>query len=78
MPFVFREMPLQGPSELAYFGLCLMIGTSQQVAIRRDVVDIAELLHHKVVRAQHPYASMLSGSQREGFRLSDSDRDTMY
>ena len=31
-----------------YVGLCLKIETPQQVAIRRDVVDIKELLVHKV------------------------------
>ncbi|XP_022343724.2 uncharacterized protein LOC111136869 [Crassostrea virginica] len=71
------EMTLQIKSESLYLGLCLKIGTPQQVAIRRDVTDIIELLEHKIAR---PYeiVSMLSGSQREGFRLSDSDRDTMY
>nr|XP_022343727.1 acyl-CoA dehydrogenase family member 11-like [Crassostrea virginica] len=32
------EMALQMTSESVYLGLCLMMGTSQQVAIRSDVV----------------------------------------
>ncbi|XP_022344011.2 uncharacterized protein LOC111137061 [Crassostrea virginica] len=69
-------MALQTLSESVYVGLCLKIGTSQQVAIRRDVWDIQELLEHKVKKSQ--IALMLSGSRREGFRFKDSDQDYMY
>nr|XP_034322929.1 uncharacterized protein LOC105346791 isoform X1 [Crassostrea gigas] len=57
-------------SESVYVGMCHKIGTPQQVASRRDIVDIWEL------RNQHQH-SMMSGSKREGFRFSDSDLDTM-
>ena len=70
-------MSLQKISESVYVGLCLKIGTPQQVAIRRDVVDITELLEHKVARTEE-YVTMRSGSDREGFRLEGSDVDYMY
>nr|XP_022344010.1 uncharacterized protein LOC111137061 [Crassostrea virginica]XP_022344011.1 uncharacterized protein LOC111137061 [Crassostrea virginica] len=70
-------MALQTISESVYVGLCLKIGTTQQVAIRRDVVDIKELLEHKVTRTDQ-VVIMQSGSQREGFRFEDSDVDIMH
>nr|XP_022298639.1 uncharacterized protein LOC111107648 [Crassostrea virginica] len=69
-------MALQTISESVYVGLCLKIGTPQQVAIRRDVVDIKELLEHKVISSDY-LVRMVSGSRREGFRLKDSDHDFM-
>nr|XP_022298618.1 uncharacterized protein LOC111107630 [Crassostrea virginica] len=74
MSFLFSEMAVQTISESVYVGLCLKIGTPQQVAIRRDVVDIKELLEHKVTST----VKMDSGSRREGFRFKDSDRDCMF
>ena len=69
-------MALQTLSESVYVGLCLKIGTPQEVAIRRDVIDVKELLEHKVKRTDQ-YVKMLSGSHREGFRFKDSDRHGM-
>ena len=69
-------MSLQTISESVYVGLCLKIGTPQQMAIRRDLVDIKELLEHKVTRTYEP-VRMESGSYREGFRFEDSDLDYM-
>ncbi|XP_078337422.1 uncharacterized protein LOC144626676 [Crassostrea virginica] len=69
-------MTLQTISESVYVGLCVEIGTPQQVAIRRDVWDIKELLDHTVARLDQP-VKMLSGSRREGFRFKDSDVDFM-
>nr|XP_022298640.1 uncharacterized protein LOC111107649 [Crassostrea virginica] len=68
-------MAVQTISESVYVGLCLKIGTPQQVAIRRDVVDIWELLQQKV--STDYYVRMVSGSRREGFRFKDSDTDLM-
>ncbi|XP_078321144.1 uncharacterized protein LOC111114543 [Crassostrea virginica] len=68
---------LQKMSESVYVGLCLKIGSPQQVAIRRDVVDVTELLVHKVARTDE-YVKMTSGSHREGFRIQGSDVDFMY
>ena len=75
--FLFSVMTLQKLSESVYVGLCLRVGTPQQVAIRRDVMDIAELLKHKEARTDD-YLIMTSGSDREGFRLEGSDMDYMY
>nr|XP_022338213.1 uncharacterized protein LOC111133820 [Crassostrea virginica] len=69
-------MALQTISESVYVGLCLKIGTPQQVAIRRDVRDIKELMKHKVTRLDQ-LVVMKSGSKREGFRFLDSDADFM-
>nr|XP_022324011.1 uncharacterized protein LOC111124946 [Crassostrea virginica] len=67
-------MALQTISESVYVGLCLKIGTPQQVTIRRDVEDIRELLDQKATKTNQ---QMLSGSLREGFRFPDSDQDTV-
>nr|XP_022304311.1 uncharacterized protein LOC111111556 [Crassostrea virginica] len=71
-------MALQTTSESVYVGLCLKIGTPQQVAIRRDVVDTTELLEHKVTKTDDQLVKMQSGSRREGFRFEDSDIDIMF
>ena len=64
---------------IEYPRLCYKIGTSQQVAIRRDIVDIRELIEHNVARSEKKVMHvMLSGSQREGFRLETSDMDFMF
>ena len=68
-------MDLQTLSEKIYFGLCYRIGTSKQVTIRRDVLDIREILNHRKLRDDN--VDMRIGSKREGFRLKDSDTDTM-
>uniref|UniRef100_K1R280 Uncharacterized protein C3orf59-like protein n=1 Tax=Magallana gigas TaxID=29159 RepID=K1R280_MAGGI len=60
-----------------FVGLCEMMGTSQQVALRRETDDILEMLKRRVT----PYdgiIEMWSGSNREGFRLEGSDIDKMY
>ncbi|XP_022343725.2 uncharacterized protein LOC111136870 [Crassostrea virginica] len=69
------EMALQTISESVYVGLCLKIGTPQQVAIRRDAEDTVDLLHHKLKLCA---VMMISGSRREGFNFIDSDFDVMF
>ena len=57
-------MTLQRISEAVYVGLCHKIGTSQQVAIRRDIMDIKELIEHKVARTEkNAIIKALSGIQ---------------
>nr|XP_034333414.1 uncharacterized protein LOC117680500 [Crassostrea gigas] len=69
-------MAVQRISESVYVGMCLKIGTPQQVASRRDIQDIVEMLiYNEMLNKQT--RKMVSGSQREGFRLSGSDRDFM-
>ena len=70
------EMTQNRISEAVYVGLCLKIGTPQQVAIRRDIVDIKELIGHKARTEKN--VMRMSGSTREGFRLENSDVDFMF
>ncbi|XP_065927919.1 uncharacterized protein [Magallana gigas] len=72
-----QKMAVRSISESVYVGMCLKIGTPQQVASRRDIVDLSEMLIDSEVMRK-TYITMLSGSTREGFRLRESDRDTMY
>ncbi|XP_065927434.1 uncharacterized protein [Magallana gigas] len=69
-------MAIQKISESVYMGMCLEMGTPQQVASRRDIRDIAEMLRNNEM-LNRPFTVMLSGSGREGFRLSGSDVDYM-
>nr|XP_034325940.1 uncharacterized protein LOC117689299 [Crassostrea gigas] len=66
-------MDVQTMSESVYVGMCIKIGTPQQVASRRDIMDIRELLGNQPDLGR----LMISGSVREGFRLHDSDLDMM-
>nr|XP_034311148.1 uncharacterized protein LOC117684169 [Crassostrea gigas] len=63
-------------SESVFVVLCQIIGTSQQVTIRRETRDILDVVRGRSV----PYdelVQMLDGSRREGFRLEGSDIDFM-
>ncbi|XP_062588846.1 uncharacterized protein LOC134250498 [Saccostrea cucullata] len=64
-------------SEVLYVGLCRKIGTPTEVAIRRDVMDMDEMIK-KPFFNHRKSAVMLSGSNREGFRLRSSDVDRMF
>uniref|UniRef100_K1R5N6 Uncharacterized protein C3orf59 n=1 Tax=Magallana gigas TaxID=29159 RepID=K1R5N6_MAGGI len=73
---VFQYEGLHHMSESVFVGLRDKVGTSKQVAMRRETKDIIEM----VVRQVTPYdgvITMLSGSRREGFRLEGSDVDVM-
>ncbi|XP_062611119.1 uncharacterized protein LOC134272967 [Saccostrea cucullata] len=70
------ESAIQHVSESVFVGLCHIVGTSQQIAMRRDVLDITEILSNHVNNDLN--SIMTSGSHREGFRLKGSDIDTMY
>ncbi|XP_062607496.1 uncharacterized protein LOC134269318 [Saccostrea cucullata] len=67
---------LQHVSESVFMGLCDKLGTSQLVAMRRDVMDITEIMDIQR-RTSDDISGMMSGSQREGFRLEESDVDVM-
>ncbi|XP_062616420.1 uncharacterized protein LOC134278107 [Saccostrea cucullata] len=58
-------------------GLCRKVGTSQLLAMRRDVMDISEMIDN-LVKPSDWRQMVESGSQREGFRLEGSDTDMMY
>ncbi|XP_056016444.1 uncharacterized protein LOC130053352 [Ostrea edulis] len=70
------ETGIQHMSESVFVGLCRTVGTSQQVAMRRDVTDINEMVINKATKS-HMNMRMWSGSYREGFRMKGSDVDFM-
>jgi hypothetical protein len=53
------------------------VGTSQQVAMRRDVADIDDVMKNESANNNNAII-MWSGSNREGFRLEGSDIDVMF
>ncbi|XP_061185817.1 uncharacterized protein LOC133193920 [Saccostrea echinata] len=61
-------------SESVFVGLCRTVGSSSIVAIRRDMMDIAEKFYDQT-EMNEIYVCIDSGSYREGFRLEGSDRD---
>ncbi|XP_062577134.1 uncharacterized protein LOC134239007 [Saccostrea cucullata] len=74
---IYSKTAIQHISESVFVGLCRKVGTSQLVAMRRDVVDISEMVNNQVNQI-NGRRMMKSGSQREGFRLEGSDTDMMY
>ncbi|XP_056016726.1 uncharacterized protein LOC125673588 [Ostrea edulis] len=72
-----NETGIQHMSESVFVGLCHTVGTSQQVAMRRDMIDISEMVRNRVTTSNQNMM-MLSGSDREGFRMKGSDVDYMY
>nr|XP_022310868.1 uncharacterized protein LOC111116160 [Crassostrea virginica] len=71
------ETGFQHVCEAVFVGLCQIVGTSVQVAFRRETVDITEVLNRRIA-VYCDRIEMSSGSIREGFRLDGSDIDTMY
>ncbi|XP_052703470.1 uncharacterized protein LOC128179849 [Crassostrea angulata] len=71
---IFKGM--QRMSESVFVGLCEIVGTSQMVALRRETTDIKEMVERQVTPNVWTIV-MLSGSRREGFRLTGSDVDKM-
>lgn len=59
-------------SEAVFAGMCQMVGTSRQLAIRRDAWNITEIVDRKSA-TDNDSVIILSGSRREGFELKDSD-----
>lgn len=70
-------MTVHNLSEALYERMCLEIGTPEQVTSRRDIVDIEVFLKNQV-RKCDGFQRMDSGSEREGFRLQESDIDIMF
>ncbi|XP_061183523.1 uncharacterized protein LOC133191806 [Saccostrea echinata] len=68
---------MQRISESVFVGLCHKLGTAQQVAMRRDIMEIIEMVRNQKAAISGSTGSLLSGSQREGFRLKESDYDMM-
>ncbi|XP_065936918.1 cyclic GMP-AMP synthase-like receptor 2 [Magallana gigas] len=67
----------QHMSESVFVGMCGIVGTSQQVAIRRETIDVKEMVERRLAR-HNGAITMMSGSYREGFRLIGSDIDWMF
>nr|XP_022308648.1 uncharacterized protein LOC111114577 [Crassostrea virginica] len=63
--------------ESVFVRLCQIVGTSVQVAIRRETADIREMVERRVAD-NDDVIRMESGSEREGFRLEESDIDSMF
>ncbi|XP_061166087.1 uncharacterized protein LOC133175007 [Saccostrea echinata] len=70
------EIAIQRISESVFVGLCRKVGTSELVAMRRDLVDISEMIHSQATKSNT--RKMENGSRREGFRLEGSDVDVMF
>eukprot|EP00105_Crassostrea_gigas_P035782 XP_019919930.1 PREDICTED: uncharacterized protein LOC109617724 [Crassostrea gigas] len=67
----------QAMSESVFVVLCEIVGTTEEVAIRRETVEITEIVKRQGT-TNDGVIGMLSGSQREGFRLKGSDVDFMF
>nr|XP_034303409.1 uncharacterized protein LOC117681746 isoform X1 [Crassostrea gigas] len=68
---------MQRISEAVFVRMCQIVGTSQQLAIRREMEEIGEMVERRVIPNDGTIV-MSSGSMREGFRLDASDIDFMY
>lgn len=62
-------------SESVFVGL--IVGTSQQVAIKRETRDIEDLMLRQIIDKNMILNLLLSGSRSEGFRHEGSDVDIM-
>lgn len=70
-------MAVQRMSESVYVAMCRKIGTQQEVEIRRETGDINEWFLNQVENRARMCIQVVSGSQKEGFRLEGSDLDIM-
>nr|XP_022315974.1 uncharacterized protein LOC111119782 [Crassostrea virginica] len=74
---VYIDAGFQHLCESVFVRMCQIVGTSIQVAIRRETMDIREMVERRV-EDNDDVIEMESGSIREGFRLEGSDVDYMY
>nr|XP_022299751.1 LOW QUALITY PROTEIN: uncharacterized protein LOC111108272 [Crassostrea virginica] len=74
---VFIDAGFQHLCESVFVRLCQIVGTSVQVVIRRETIDISEMVDRRVAD-NDDVIEMQSGSQREGFKLKGSDIDYMF
>ncbi|XP_078320259.1 uncharacterized protein LOC144621307 [Crassostrea virginica] len=73
---VYIDAGFQHLCESVFVRLCQIVGTSVQVAFRREVADISEMVERRVAD-NDDVIEVQSGSEREGFRLKGSDLDYM-
>lgn len=64
-------------SESVYEAMCNIVGTSHDVAIRKEFMDCFELLNSSFRYKGCPMKMFIRGSTREGFRFQTSDLDVM-
>ncbi|XP_062608628.1 uncharacterized protein LOC134270419 [Saccostrea cucullata] len=70
------DLGIQHLSESVFVGLRRIVGTSQQVAMRREILEMDEVIQDQAFLSDK-FKLITSGSYREGFRLQGSDVDMM-
>lgn len=68
---------LSNAAEIVFIGLCCRLGTPTQVTIRREIMDILEIIPSPMKKGNSHFIHMISGSYRDGFRFESSDLDMM-
>ncbi|XP_062591081.1 uncharacterized protein LOC134252599 [Saccostrea cucullata] len=71
-----KDIGMKLISQSLFKGLCHTLGTPQQVAMRRDALDLIEMVD-TLQGADVQFRFLPSGSRREGFRFKGSDMDIM-
>lgn len=71
---IYRHDGMQHMSEPVFECMCEIVGTSHQLAIKREAMDIGDVLDRQV-KSSSGIREMISGSVRERFRLKQSDVD---
>lgn len=64
-------------SESVFVGMCHIVGTPQKIAIIRAAWYTVDMIQKRVTN-NDDLIMMISGSNREGFRLKGSDMDYMF
>lgn len=64
-----RREEMQHMSETFFLVMCQIVGTSRELAIRRETRDFREM----ILRSNNDSIVMVSGSKREGFKFKESD-----
>lgn len=79
----YNKMAVKNISESVYVGICHEVGTSQEVAFRREITDelfINQVFKHLVnIPNDDPSGIQImdSGSHKKKFRLHGSDVDRL-
>lgn len=68
---------LSNVAEIVFIGLCCRLGTPTQVTIKREIVDILEIVLSLMKKGNSHFVHRISGSYRDGFRFESSDLDMM-
>ncbi|XP_062578692.1 uncharacterized protein LOC134240632 [Saccostrea cucullata] len=79
--YKWPDLRIHHLSESVFVGLCYEVGSSQDVNMRREMMDFREMMINQVImktREEDMDMEMTSGSYREGFRIKGSDVDLMY